>query len=263
MQYYPTSCDIEKIKPKPTMLKVSGDGIFATLQGEGLLTKEGGTAGLPAVFLRLHFCNLNCGLYGGWQCDTWYTWDKRRKEFWQEPQDWRFKETAQRIKKEWLKKFNNINEKRLVITGGEPLLQQEKIVKVLSFLKGWNVEIETNGTIIPAKELHKYQFNCSPKLSNSGNLLGKRYKPKVLRLINSLPNSWFKFVVKSLQDLNEVSTVVKNCNLDLKKILIMPEGYTTEIVSKHANMIKKEVVKKGWRLIKRYQLIWFGPKRKT
>lgn len=49
--------------------RVSGDGVFYTLQGEGA------SMGRPATFLRLHHCNLDCS----W-CDAWYTWDQRSKE---------------------------------------------------------------------------------------------------------------------------------------------------------------------------------------
>src|SRR3989344_1911478 len=84
--YRPTPEDKARIKILSDMFKVSGDGVFATLQGEGLTTKEGGTAGLPVVFLRLHFCNLTCGFPTGWQCDTRYTWNPRMEEFWKQPQ---------------------------------------------------------------------------------------------------------------------------------------------------------------------------------
>ena len=60
-RYQVTVDDRLRIKPQADMLKVSGDQIFATLQGEGV------TAGSKAIFLRLHFCNLACGKESGWQ----------------------------------------------------------------------------------------------------------------------------------------------------------------------------------------------------
>jgi len=45
--YKPLPEDRERVKPHPDKLKISGDGVFATLQGEGI------TAGLPSVFLLL------------------------------------------------------------------------------------------------------------------------------------------------------------------------------------------------------------------
>lgn len=43
-----------KLRIRDDRIKLSGDGVFYTVQGEGLST------GLPAVFMRLQFCNLMC-----------------------------------------------------------------------------------------------------------------------------------------------------------------------------------------------------------
>lgn len=253
--YKPSSRDKQRLKPKPDKIKVSGDQVFATLQGEGV------TAGQPAVFLRLHFCNLACT----W-CDTKYTWDKTRKEFWQEPVDWSYKKATDKIKTAWQEKFGlntPDSKKRLVITGGEPLLQQGKIVKLLNLLPGWEKEIETNGTVIPLPELSNCQINCSPKLENSKNLLALRFKPEVLKQISSLPNSWFKFVVTQTKDLEEIDRIITSCKLNPKKIIIMPEGRTAEVVSNNLKQVESEVQKRQWQITKRNQLIWFGNKRRT
>ncbi len=255
--YKPTPQDRERIKSQFDKLKVSGDGVFATLQGEGI------TAGSPSVFLRLHYCNLTCGVPNGWLCDTRYTWDTSMREFWQEPEDWSYEETAARISNAWESAFLNKQEKRLVITGGEPLLQQRKIVILLQRLPEWEVEIETNGTIMPIPELHTCQFNCSPKLENSGNPLQRRYKPEVLRIINNLLKSQFKFVVVKPSDLDEIKLISINCDLNPAKILIMPEGHTNDEVEAHYQTIKDDVEAMGWRVTLRNQLIWFGPKRRT
>lgn len=258
IRYRPTMEDFERIKPKPNMLKVSGDGVFATLQGEGV------TAGSPAVFLRLHYCNLACGHNGGWKCDTGYTWDKTKPEFWQEPENWGYPETAIKIETSWNDKFpDNEEGKRIVITGGEPLLQQKKIVEFIKIMPNWQVEIETNGTIAPLPELYDCQINCSPKLENSGNPSLKRYKPEALKIINSLPNSWFKFVVSDPKDFEEIDAIVRDCNLDPNKILIMPEGNTSEITQAHLSLVKAEIETRGWKVANRNQLDWYGPKRRT
>lgn len=247
------------------MFKVSGDQIFATLQGEGV------TAGEPAVFLRLHFCNLACGKNGGWQCDTGYTWDTRREDFWKEPIDWSIAQTAENIRAEWEKtpweekfqKDGKASKKRVVVTGGEPTLQQAKIIEITKLLPDWAFEIETNGTIAPRPELINCQINCSPKLSNSGNAKERRYKPDVLKAINAMPNSWFKFVALDPKDFEEIDQMVQECGLDPKKILIMPEGYTKDNVDEHRTLVEEEVKKRGWNFTMRNQLIWFGPKRRT
>ncbi|MFA6518115.1 MAG: 7-carboxy-7-deazaguanine synthase QueE [Candidatus Shapirobacteria bacterium] len=263
--YKPTKGDLLKSARKLDFFKVSGDKVFATLQGEGLLESEGGTAGCPAVFLRLQFCNLHCGFPNGWRCDTGYTWDTKRAEYWQEPEDWSIEKTKIEIEKAWVDKFGldkNI-QKRVVITGGEPLLQQDLIVKLLNQMKDWQVEIETNGTIKPSPELIQCQINCSPKLANSGNEKKLRFRPEVLSLINGWPVGWFKFVVSRVEDLKEIEEIVESCNLNPKRVLIMPEGLTKEAVTEHQTLVQKDTNSRGWRIIERNQLIWFGPKRRT
>jgi 7-carboxy-7-deazaguanine synthase len=257
--YKPTLEDRDRVKPKPDRLKVSGDGVFATRQGEGI------TAGEPAVFLRLHFCNLKCGKESGWKCDTAYTWDWDSREFWTEPEDWSVERTLTEAESAWNNKFgtNKIATPRLVITGGEPLLQQRKFIPVIERLPGWSIEIETNGTIMPLPELSGRQLNCSPKMANSGNPQRLRFRPEVLEHINSLRNSWFKFVARSREDLEEIQELVSRCSLSTDKVLVMPEGYTKEIVEKHANLLREEVNDRGWQLVMRNQLVWYGVKRRT
>lgn len=254
-RYQVTHEDRLRLKPQVGQLMVSGDKAFATLQGEGI------TAGQRAVFLRLHYCNLACS----W-CDTRYTWDRTKSEFWQEPQGWPLLKTSKIVKDLWVNKFgiNDPNKiKRLVVTGGEPLLQQQKIIDLLKFLPDWQVEIETNGTIMPDLELSRCQINCSPKLENSGNSKARSFKPQVLKTINNMPNSWFKFVATNSIDLEEIDGVVKTCGLDTRKIIVMPEGRTLETTTAHLLAIQEGVVRRGWQTTKRNQLEWFGDQRRT
>ena len=93
--------------------------IFLSIQGEGMST------GYPTVFVRFTGCNLRCSY-----CDTKYSYNDGIH---MEPED-----IYSQIKKH---KY-----KRVCITGGEPLLQRE-IHWFLSLLKGFEVNIETNGSI--------------------------------------------------------------------------------------------------------------------
>lgn len=244
--------DPKRLQMKPDRLKVSGDGVFYTLQGEGI------TIGKPACFLRLHVCNLKCV----W-CDTRYTWDPHKDEFWTESRDWTIPETKKRIESAWKCKNNKIK-KRLVITGGEPLLQREKIDKLIKAMPDWEIEVETNGTIMPTKKmLKKCQFNCSPKLANSNNPRAARIKGQVLLTLNR-SNAAFKFVVTSEADIDEVERdFVTPFKLDVNKIIIMPQGTTAEAVAENALKVVEKVKEKGYRLLGRLQCDIWGAKRKV
>lgn len=241
--YTPTSEEIKRIKMQPDLLKVSGDGVFFSIQGEGR------SLGLPSVFLRLHFCNLRCD----W-CDTKYTWDKKTPEFWQESQDW----TIDQAKVE----ITRFPATRLIITGGEPLIQQKKVVKLVEQLPKWDIEMETAGTILPLPQLQeRVQFNVSPKLESSGNLKAARYKPQVLRSLNDLPSTSFKFVVQRPEDFTEIDGIVEDVGLNPTKIIIMPEGSTHEQVRQHGLMVIEEVKARNWRLMPRYHVELWGAER--
>lgn len=256
-EYEPTVIERQGIRIQKGSFKVSGDGIFATRQGEGV------TAGLNAVFFRLQHCNLSCGRDAGWQCDTGYTWDRRSREFWQEPYDLSYDQAAAQIEHAWSSTFPNDPDKRVVVTGGEPLIQQDGIIRLHQELSGWRMEIETNGTIKPKPELSDAQFNCSPKLESSGNSLRRRYRPDVLGAINQLPRSTFKFVAVSLSDLGEVDQIIRECGISGGKVLIMPEGQSAEEVARKASILAEEIHNHGWSMTQRNQLIWYGPKRRT
>lgn len=242
--YRPTLDERSRLKMKPDQFKISGDQVFFTLQGEGQ------TIGKAAVFLRLHFCNLHCS----W-CDTRYTWDKSLKEFWQEGEDWNFQRTLQEVSK--------YPAKRLVITGGEPMLQQGRITEFIKLIPDWEVEIETNGTIAPLPLLvQRCQFNVSPKLENSGNSLQVRYKSEVLKVFNALPKTTFKFVVQAERDLEEIGRIASECRLNPTKIIIMPEGCTQDDIKDHALSVSEQVRQRGWRLLPRLQIMLWGTKRR-
>jgi len=231
--------------------KVSGDKAFYSLQGEGP------TMGEPAVFLRLHYCNLHCV----W-CDTPYTWDKTMKEYFSEPVEWSVEETAKKVKKLWGCE-NPKKIKRLVITGGEPLLWMKQIEQLIILLPDWNVEIETNGTIMPSEFLLMIcQFNCSPKLGNSKNDRKIRINIPVLKEI-ATRQSAFKFVVQKPEELDEIEKdFVIPANISVDKVILMPEGVSNKSLKEHSQAVAEYAKKKGYRIMGRLQINLWGKKRR-
>ncbi len=209
------------------MSSLSVSESFYSIQGEG------STMGRPSVFLRLAGCNLMCGgqgtqfdeeLHNGatWRCDTLEVWTKGRSK--------KFEEVLSEDLVDRLKQGAN-----LIVTGGEPLMQQKRICLYLDYLKeivgpDLSVEIETNGTIMPSQDLiwHNVQFNCSPKLANSGNDKDQYFVPNVIQKINKA-NSIFKFVVGSTDDWSEIESLYLE-HMDRKKIWIMPAGENQDLL---------------------------------
>lgn len=199
--------------------------MFYSIQGEGP------SVGTPAVFLRLTACNLNCTGFSYQHpldkthlgCDTKHVWQKGSPysfealiKTWQE-HDW-----IMHLEKG----------AHLVITGGEPLLQQEALalwIEQLDSIAHPYIEIETNGTLIPNDFLSQRinQFNVSPKLRHSGENKAGAYQPKALAKFSDLPQSVFKFVVHEEEDVKEIIQDYQNIfHIPSKKIWLMPEGGT-------------------------------------
>lgn len=163
--------------------------IFTSFQCEGVFT------GMPAVFLRLGGCNLNCE----W-CDTEY---KKGKEI-------SIEEIKDKILEEILK--NDVN--LLVITGGEPFLQKDEIEKLLLVLpKTLTIQFETNGTkdILISDEISNNVFYViSPKIN----------KKSIFEKYEKHDNAFFKFVISNENDIDEISKIIKNYE---KCVWLQPE----------------------------------------
>ena len=135
--------------------------IYLTIQGEGFHT------GKHAVFCRFSGCNLWTGLEKDRKkaicnfCDTDFVGtDGINGSKYPNAE-----QLANEIDKVWDK---DINEKFVVFTGGEPLLQLDKPLVDLLHKKKFKVAIETNGTILPPENI---DWICvSPKQGADFNL---------------------------------------------------------------------------------------------
>lgn len=258
--YTPTPEEYERARHPSEELKLSGDGIFATYQGEGV------SAGRPSVFIRLQNCNLHCGRDGqGWVCDAGYTWDTTTPEYWKETRLASIEKVAGEIRDSWSSNFSDVDlPPNLVMTGGEPLLQQPKLAGLMSLLPDWQFEVETNGTISPSEAFKDVQINCSPKLESSGNPLIARRREKALQDIAKFPNYWLKFVIAQPEDIEEVKTVVNiaNCG-DFSRVLLMNEGVVAKELSDKDIKLAKVAESLGCTITARNHIFWFGDKRAT
>jgi organic radical activating enzyme len=216
-------------------MKVLLNEIFESIQGEGP------NLGRPSVFVRLGGCNLKCT----W-CDSKFTWDPKIA-------DNKMSTTQDIIRT--LKKFKS---KHLVLTGGEPLLQQKALEEILRALPKYTAEIETNGSHAPSPALLKMieQINCSPKLKNSGNkAYPLKVDPKNSKVI-------FKFVVQSPADLKEIQSYARKNKIPQEKIWLMPEGITREAIEKRSRWLIEICKQKGYHFTPRLHILLYGSERK-
>ena len=244
----PALIDHDKVRIRKDAVQLSGDALFYTLQGEGP------TIGLPAVFVRLHVCNLRCT----W-CDAWYTWNPNSPEFWTESYFEEFETLAKNIADSW--GGAGTHQRRVIWTGGEPMIQRKQIDAVMEYLPDWKAEAETNGTLMPTeKQLETFRFNVSPKLANSENSHHSMVKPKILEALNQAESS-FKFVCMTEADLDEIEEKYLP-HIDHDKVIIMPQGITEEEVSINAKALVESCKARGLRLLPRLQNIcWDGARR--
>lgn len=232
--------------------------IFRTLQGEGV------TAGCPAVFLRLSLCNLHCS----W-CDTPFTWNWKGTS-WVHQNERKFAKEEHLIELNpseiaHLLEMTAQDGDRLVITGGEPLLQQRELARLLTLVRHYfsAVEVETNGTQVPIREILPFisQFNVSPKLANSGNNLPLRIKKEALQFFAENDESFFKFVVTSPGDLAEVLSLQTKFKLPKKRILLMSEGCTPAALAQNRTHVVEACLEHGLRFCDRLHVQIWGDER--
>jgi len=214
-----------------------------TVQGEGP------SLGRRCGFVRLGRCNQACT----W-CDTRFTWDWEQFDPAIELHEMSVDDVVARL--------DAMSVDMVVVSGGEPMLQQRALEPLLRAIKdrGWRVEIETAGTIAPAMADGLVdQWNVSPKLANSGNPLERRYKPEVLRAFESTGRAIFKFVACEPSDLEEVDAIVAECGLT--GIWVMPEGTDAATLERRSAGVAEDVIKRGWNLTTRLHILIWGDRR--
>ena len=230
--------------------------IFAALQGEGA------SAGRPCVFVRLSRCNLACQ----W-CDTAYTWrfagDERPHK-----DGITFDRASNQVlldEADVAARIVALDGSRLVITGGEPLLQTPALLRLIAQLPGWHIEVETNGTVAPTAPLlaRVTQWNVSPKLMHSGNARDLAIRDDALSAFAALPHAFFKFVIAAPGDVEEVLTLAQTHAIPPTRIFLMPEGRTSETIRAREKWLADICLKHGFALSDRLHIHLFGDTRGT
>ncbi len=240
-----------------------GPEIFHTLQGEGPST------GMPAVFIRASRCNLHCI----W-CDTDHTWnfvgtpwphEKDSLPNYQKHQ--KTESTIELLPAEAAALILAYDCPRVVITGGEPLLQQNDFLELIHIIRQTMpecvFEVETNATLIPCPALYQAvdQFNVSPKLANAAIVERLRLPPESLAFFAASAKSFFKFVITGPADLIEIQSIRARFNIPAARILLMPEGRTADDLDRNAPEVAEICRDLGFRYCDRLHIRLWGDQR--
>ncbi|MBL7795665.1 MAG: 7-carboxy-7-deazaguanine synthase QueE [Saprospiraceae bacterium] len=237
--------------------------VFYSIQGEGK------SMGVPSVFVRTSLCNLHCV----W-CDTDYTWNWIGTRF---PHRNDVQPGYQKFdKKQWIAPCS-IEEsaalvsdfpcRNVILTGGEPMLQQPALVALMQRLRQtdprYRFEVETNGTLIPSPEFEAAidQYNVSPKLENSNNPRKLREKPAAYRYFAQNPKAHFKFVVAENNDLDEVLELADRYAIPPEKIWLMPEGSTRQTLARRRRRLVEVCKAHGFRYTDRLHVQIWGSRK--
>lgn len=118
--------------------------IFYTIQGEGPF------CGHPAIFIRLAGCNLQCP-----GCDTDYTDGRKRKHL---------NVINEEVRDLCRDEYPDAPKPLIVVTGGEPFRQDIAALCNGLITAGHSVQVETNGTLPPPRNLNEHvAIVVSPK----------------------------------------------------------------------------------------------------
>ncbi|MFJ8697833.1 MULTISPECIES: 7-carboxy-7-deazaguanine synthase QueE [Streptomyces] len=239
----------------PSLIPEAADGevlIVAECFGTQVPTfqGEGPSCGHPALFIRLSRCNLTCA-----KCDTKYTWDWSQFD----PR----KESTRRSVADLVAWAAASPVELVVITGGEPLIQQARLVPLVQGLRaaGKRVEFETNGTIAPAGELvtDGVRFNVSPKLASFGVRETMSIVPAALERFVASGRAAFKFVASTVADLGRIAELADAHRLS--PVWVMPEGTTPEVITANTRVLADGVAARHWHFTTRLHVLAFADAR--
>jgi organic radical activating enzyme len=151
----------------------------------------------------------------------------------------------------------------VVVTGGEPLIQQRNLPALVQGLlaAGKRVEFETNGTIAPdpALLIEGVRFNVSPKVRSFGVDESESIVPSALEAFAATGRAVFKFVASSVPDLDRIAGLAAAHRL--APVWVMPEGTTAEAVIAATRVLADAVAARHWHFTTRLHVLAFADAR--
>lgn len=221
--------------------------VFDSLQGEGA------NIGKPCRFVRLALCNLHCHY-----CDTKYTWDFAEFDYEAEVREVPLEAVAEQLR--------SAPAGHVVVTGGEPLLQQRALARVFDRVPPeLFIEIETNGTRAPLPSLlgRVNQWNVSPKLASAGDPESLRIRPEALLALRDTGRAYLKLVVKTPADRDEAEALRARFGFAKERTLLMPEASTRDELEARSTEVAGWAQALGVRFSSRLHIALWGGRRAT
>jgi 7-carboxy-7-deazaguanine synthase len=208
---------------------------------------EGPHTGRLCSFVRLGMCNLSCS----W-CDTPFTWDSTRYELVFADQ------SAQQI-------VDQLHTKVVILSGGEPMMHQNRgaFKDLIAMPHEWH--IETNGTLKPTDYTaeHVDHFTVSPKI-NTDDPERLRIKARPLTAWSELAGAGkaiFKFVVSNNADVDTAAGLADTFHIPADAVWIMPEGVDEQTILRTSRAIADRTGELGFNLTLRQQVLMYGTER--
>lgn len=215
--------------------------IFKSIDGEGPYQ------GQLAVFIRFYKCNLNCT----W-CDTTYSNDKDYTE-----------ESINDLYQYIL----DSEYKNITITGGEPLIQEDLnyLVGFLT-LKGFNISIETNGSI-NIDSIKKF-VKLNGDINNLTIIMDYKLPESNMESKMDLSNfksldtkDYVKFVISSNKDLDRFYAIFKQYNLnDITNTILSPVFDRIDLIE-IVDFMKLKIINGVKLQVQMHKIIWDKDKR--
>jgi len=200
------------------MLKLNINEIFASINGE--VNRWG--QGSPTVFVRLQGCNLRCDY-----CDTGYA---------QSTGDY-----DPMTMKDLITEIDSFGIKRVTITGGEPLIQENvyELIKRLS-IKDYQISIETNGSIPLYLDWMNWSNLCwivDYKEDFADQMIWSNY----LKLVKT---DYIKFVIRDYKSLLKAIGIKETMQKDgcLAQFAFSPVGADFNLAGKIAQWLIKHQI---------------------
>jgi 7-carboxy-7-deazaguanine synthase len=232
-----------------TATRLSVAEVFGpTIQGEGP------TAGRRCGFVRLYGCNLDCA----W-CDTPYTWDGDRFPPDAERSEW----TAGQI----VEAVAAMAVDRVVLTGGEPLLQKRALSRLVEALgPAYAIEVETNGTVPPGlvAQYGWVRWNVSPKLPHAD--VKDPIRPRALDAFAAMARDdrdrvALKIVCRDPADVDRAVALADRFGFPRSTVWISPLGVAAPTIDYVLRTVADRAVASGCNLSSRLHVLAWGDAR--